>query len=302
MKVTALAGGVGGAKLLVGLQRATDDLTAIVNTADDAVIYDVHVSPDVDIVTYWLSGLADTDRGWGIRGDTFEVIEALGRLGNEVWFRLGDRDLATCLFRTERLRTGDTLSAATDTIRRALDVPATILPMSDEVVSTRLVTADRRTLEFQQYFVAERQEPEIVEVRFAGIADAKPAPGVIEALEAADRVILCPSNPVVSIGPILALPEVREVLKAHPSVVAVSPIVRGAPLKGPADKLLRTIGAEVSASGVAALYQDFVDLFVVDSSDPEEIDRVEALGIRAAGLDTIMSDHEASERLARALL
>jgi LPPG:FO 2-phospho-L-lactate transferase len=302
MKVTALAGGVGGAKLLVGLQRATDDLTAIVNTADDAVIYDVHVSPDVDIVTYWLAGLADTDRGWGIRGDTFEVIEALGRLGNSVWFRLGDRDLATCLFRTERLRAGDTLSAATDTIRRALEVPTTILPMSDEVVSTRLVTADRRTLEFQQYFVAERQEPEIVEVRFAGIADAKPAPGVIESLEAADKVILCPSNPVVSIGPILALPEVREVLKAHPSVVAVSPIVRGAPLKGPADKLLRTIGAEVSASGVAALYEDFVDLFVVDSTDPEEIDRVEALGIRAAGLDTIMSDHSASERLARALL
>jgi LPPG:FO 2-phospho-L-lactate transferase len=302
MKVTALAGGVGGAKLLVGLQRATDDLTAIVNTADDAVIYDVHVSPDVDIVTYWLAGIADTDRGWGIRGDTFEVIEALGRLGNEVWFRLGDRDLATCLFRTERLRAGDTLSAATDTVRRALEVPTTILPMSDEVVSTRLVTADRRTLEFQQYFVAERQEPEIVEVRFAGIADAKPAPGVIESLEAADKVILCPSNPVVSIGPILALPEVREVLKAHPSVVAVSPIVRGAPLKGPADKLLRTIGAKVSASGVAALYQDFVDLFVVDSSDPEEIDRVEALGIRAAGLDTIMSDQAASERLARALL
>jgi LPPG:FO 2-phospho-L-lactate transferase len=302
MRVTALAGGVGGARLLVGLQRATDDLTAIVNTADDAIMYDVHVSPDVDIVTYWLAGIADTDRGWGIAGDTFEVIDALGRLGTESWFRLGDRDLATCMFRTERLRAGDTLSAATDTVRRALGITTTILPMSDDPVSTRLVTVDRRTLEFQQYFVAERQQPEIAEVRFAGIADAKPAPGVIEALESADKVILCPSNPVVSIGPILALPEVRDVLKAHPSVTAVSPIVRGAALKGPADKLLRTIGAEVSASGVAALYQDFVDLFVVDATDPEEIDRVEQLGIRAAGLDTIMIDHAASHRLAEALL
>ena len=266
------------------------------------MIYDVHVSPDVDIVTYWLAGIADTERGWGIEGDTFDVIEALGRLGTESWFRLGDRDLATCMFRTERLRAGDTLTAATDTIRRALGVPTTILPMSDEPVSTRLVTVDGRTLEFQQYFVAERQEPEIGEVRFAGIADAKPAPGVIEAIESADKVILCPSNPVVSIGPILALPEVRDVLKAHPSVTAVSPIVRGAPLKGPADKLMRTIGADVSASGVAALYSDFVSLFVVDASDPEEIDRVEEAGIGAVGLDTIMTDHEASERLATALL
>ncbi|MGH2753079.1 MAG: 2-phospho-L-lactate transferase [Actinomycetota bacterium] len=302
MKVTALAGGVGGGKLLVGLQRATDGLTAIVNTADDAVIYDVHVSPDVDIVTYWLAGLADTDRGWGIRGDTFEAVDALGRLGTYPWFRLGDRDLATCMFRTGRLRAGDTLTAVTDTIRRALDVPTTILPMSDDPVSTRVVTADRRVLEFQQYFVAERHEPEVVEVRFAGIADAKPAPGVVEALETADKVIICPSNPVVSIGPILALPEVRDVLRAHPSVIAVSPIVRGTPLKGPADKLLRAVGAEVSASGVAALYADFVDLFVVDESDAEEIDRVEAIGIRAAGIDTIMVDHDASERLARALL
>jgi LPPG:FO 2-phospho-L-lactate transferase len=206
------------------------------------------------------------------------------------------------MFRTERLRAGDTLSAATEAIRIALDVPARILPMSDEAVSTRLVTTDGRTLEFQQYFVAERQKPEIAEIRFAGIADAKPAPGVLEAIESADRVILCPSNPVVSIGPILALPEVRDALKVHPSVTAVSPIVRGAPLKGPADKLMKTIGADVSASGVAVLYQDFVDLFVVDSTDAAEIDRVEAVGIAAAGFDTIMTDHDASERLARALL
>ena len=302
MRVTALAGGVGGAKLLVGLQRATDDLTAIVNTADDAVFYDVHVSPDVDIVTYWLAGLADTERGWGIAGDTFEVIDALGRLGTETWFRLGDRDLATCMFRTGRLRAGDTLGAVTDAIRRGMGVPTRILPMSDEPVSTRLVTSDGRTLEFQEYFVAERQEPEISEIRFAGIADAKPAPGVLESIEAADKVILCPSNPVVSIGPILALPEIRDALKVHPSVTAVSPIVRGAPLKGPADKLMKAIGADVSASGVAALYQDFVDLFVVDATDAGEIDRVEALGIGAVGLDTIMTDHDASERLARALL
>ena len=302
MKVTALAGGVGGAKLLVGLQRITDDLTAIVNTGDDCRIYGVHVSPDVDIVTYWLAGIADIERGWGIRGDTFAVIEAMKGLGAEAWFNLGDRDFATCLMRTERLRMGDPLSAVTRDIKDSLGVGPSIIPMTDDEVATRIVTKDGATLEFQEYFVKERQTPEVAEVRFAGIADAKPAPGVIEAIRGADKVIVCPSNPVVSIDPILTLPGIRVELAEHPDVTAVTPIIQGAPIKGPADKLLAARGVEVSARGVAGLYADLADRFVVDLADEEQALDVEALGMEAMVLDTIMIDHDASERLARSLL
>ena len=303
MTVTALAGGVGGSKLLVGLQDAlpAGDLTAIVNTADDATIYGVHVSPDVDIVTYWLSDRADTARGWGIEGDSFNLVAGLERLGVDTWFQLGDADFATCVFRTGRLGEGATLSAVTDEIRRSLEVPTRILPMTDDPVRTRIVTDDGRTLEFQEYFVKEHQKPEVREVRFAGIADAKPAPGVIEAIGEADTVILCPSNPVVSLAPILALVGVRDALRDHPRVMAVTPIVRGRALKGPADRLLPTVGAEVSASGVAKLYADLCDIFVVDASDAEEADLIEA-PIRAVVEDTLMTDRSASQRVARALL
>ena len=302
MKVTALAGGVGGAKLLIGLERVADDLTAIVNTGDDAELYGVHVSPDVDIVTYWLAGVADTDKGWGLKDDTFSLVEALGALGRDNWFRLGDRDFATCLYRTERMSQGAPLSLVTAEIGRSFGVSATILPMSDDRVATRIVTEDGRTLEFQEYFVKERQQPAVKEVRFAGIADAKPAPGVIDAIRAADVVVICPSNPIVSIAPILGVAEVRAAVGEHPLVIGVSPIVRGAPLKGPADKLMMAAGAEVSASGVAALYRDIVDVFVADASDPDEVAKIEDLGLSARCLDTIMSSPEASERLARELL
>ncbi len=304
MKVAALAGGVGGSKLLVGLQRTLPDgaLTAIVNTGDDAVIYDVHVSPDVDIVTYWLSGLADTDRGWGIKDDTFHAVEALGRLGVDTWFRLGDRDLATCMHRTSLLRQGAVLSTITDEIRRSLGIPTRILPMTDDQVATRIDTTDNRTLEFQEYFVKERCEPEVGRVRFAGIADAKPAPGVLDALHDAEAVIVCPSNPVVSVAPILALPGVRETLVEHPRVIAVSPIVARRPLKGPADKLLPTLGAEVSAVGVAGLYEDFCDLFALDVTDAEEAPAIQGAGLETLVTETVMVDHDASARLASALL
>ena len=304
MKVAALAGGVGGSKLLVGLQRALPEgsLSAIVNTADDAVIYDVHVSPDVDIVTYWLAGIADYTRGWGIAGDTFTVIDALDGLGVETWFRLGDRDLATCMYRTALMRQGATLSNVTEEIRKSLGVPTKILPMSDDPVATRVQTVDGRTLEFQEYFVKERCEPEVAGTRIAGIADAKPAPGVIEAIRDADVVCICPSNPVVSIGPILALPEMRDLLRAHPHVVAVSPIVQGAPLKGPADRLMSAAGIEVSAMGVAGMYEDLCDIFVVDSRDHADATVAQTLIPRVEALDTIMTDHDASERLATELL
>lgn len=304
MKLAALAGGVGGSKMLIGLAASVDDneLTAIVNTADDDEIYGLHVSPDVDIVTYWLSGLADRDRGWGLAGDSFTVLEAMSRLGIDTWFRLGDRDLATCLMRTQRLREGASLSVVTDEIRRRLQISVLILPMSDDRVRTRLATRDGRILEFQQYFVRERQEPTIERVWFDGIDAAKPAPGVLEALHDADRIVICPSNPVVSIGPILALPEVRETLRAHSSVIAVSPLVRGAAIKGPADKLLPVMNAEVSSFGVAELYADFCDVFVLDNSDEDEVDRIETLGMDVVALDTIMADPTKSEQLAREIL
>jgi LPPG:FO 2-phospho-L-lactate transferase len=303
MKVTALAGGVGGAKLLVGLQRVVaEDLTAIVNTGDDSVIYGVHVSPDVDIVTYWLAGIADRARGWGIEGDTFTVLEALTALGRDTWFSLGDRDFATCLHRTERLRSGDALSDITAAIRTGHSVATTILPMTDDPVATRIATADGRTLEFQEYFVKERCAPEVREVRFAGITDARPAPGVLQAIERADRVIVCPSNPLLSIGPILSLPGVRDALRAHPDVVAVSPIIKGAALKGPAAKILESTGHRSSAGAVAQMYADLVDVFVVDDSDEEEAAKIEASGLRALATDIVMTDLDASERLARAIL
>ena len=303
MTVTALAGGVGGSKLLVGLQDAlpAGDLTAIVNTADDATMYGVHVSPDVDIVTYWLSGRADVERGWGIKDDTFNLIAGLETLGVDVWFRLGDADFATCLFRTTRITEGATLSAVTDEIRRSLGVSTRILPMSDDPVQTRIVTEDGRTLEFQEYFVKERQTPAVREVRFAGIADAKPGPAVVDAIRDADRVILCPSNPVVSLAPILALSGVRDALREHPDVVAVSPIIGGRALKGPADRMLPAVGAEVSASGVAKLYADLCDAFVVDSSDFEEVGLIPP-PTRGVAVDTVMHDREASKRLAVDLL
>ena len=303
MKVTALAGGVGGAKLLVGLQTLLHErLTAIVNTGDDSHIYGVQVCPDLDIVTYWLAGLADTDRGWGLKGDTFEVVDGLVALGADGWFRLGDRDLATCLYRTMHMRHGKTLTSISDDIRRALDVEARILPASDDPVRTRIVTADGRTLEFQEYFVRERHAPKVADVVFEGIAEVDPAPGVIEAIAGADTVLVCPSNPILSVAPIIGVPGVRDALRSHPLVVAVTPIIRGAALKGPADRVLASLGHVPSASGVAALYADFADVFVVDASDRDEVSRVEALGIRAVALDTIMNDAETSARLAKELL
>jgi LPPG:FO 2-phospho-L-lactate transferase len=306
VKVAALAGGVGGAKLLVGLSRALggphDELAAIVNTGDDAVIYGVHISPDVDIVTYWLAGIADFDRGWGIAGDTFNVVEALAELGRETWFRLGDRDFATCLFRTERMREGASLSAITDEIRRTLGVEARVLPATDDTVRTNVITADGRTLEFQEYFVKDRFEPEVTEVLFAGAADAKPAPGILDTIASADKVVVCPSNPVVSVGPMLALPGIRDALRVHPKVVAVTPIVRGSALRGPADRLLASTVGDSSASAVARMYADFLDTFVVDATDAEETERVSDLGVNAVARDTVMTDHGRAEALARSLL
>jgi LPPG:FO 2-phospho-L-lactate transferase len=303
VKVAALAGGVGGAKLLVGLDAALgSNLTAIVNTGDDDDLYGVRICPDLDIVTYWLAGIADERRGWGIKGDSFTVVDSLGALGAQTWFRLGDRDFATCIHRTRRLIEGVALSHATDEIRRALGVRSQVIPMTDDDVRTQIVSRDGERMAFQEYFVRRRADVEVASVEFSGIDDAKPAPGVIDAIASADRVIVCPSNPVVSVAPILSLPGVQEALASHPFVVAVTPIVRGAPLKGPADRLLSGLGVEVSASGVARLYSGWCNHFVVDSSDASEASDTERAGMRAVLLDTVMSDRVASARLAESLL
>jgi LPPG:FO 2-phospho-L-lactate transferase len=304
VKVTAICGGVGASKLLIGLGRALggDGLTAIVNTADDDEIYGVHVSPDVDIVTYWLAGIADTRRGWGIAEDTFDVVEGLRELGEDAWFNLGDRDFATCLVRTSMLRAGARLSDVTAHVGRALGVIPTVLPMTDDRVRTRVECADGRTLSFQEYFVKERCAPEVAAVTFDGAEDAAPAPGVLDSIAGADVVVVCPSNPVVSVGPILAVPGIRAALARHPFVVAVSPIVAGEALKGPADRMLASLGHESSASSVARLYADFCDHFVVDQRDVAGVPAIESLGLACTALDTVMVDGTVAEKLARNLL
>ncbi|HEV2755689.1 MAG TPA: 2-phospho-L-lactate transferase [Actinomycetota bacterium] len=304
MNVTAISGGVGAAKLLVGFGRALGGpgLTAVVNTADDEVIYGVHVSPDVDIVTYWLAGIADTQRGWGIAGDTFNVVEGLRELGDEAWFNLGDRDFATCLLRTLMLSSGATLSDATAHVARALGLIPAVLPMTDDRVRTRVECADGRTLAFQEYFVRERCAPEVTGVAFEGAESARPAPGVLDAISGADVLVICPSNPLVSTAPVLAVPGVRDAVAAHPFVVAISPIVGGSALKGPADRMLVSTGHDSSAAAVARLYADLCDHFVVDQRDAGEVEAVEALGMSCTAVDTVMTDGTASEKLARYVL
>ena len=303
--VVALAGGVGAARFLRGLVRAVpaEAVTAVVNTGDDRVFYGLCVSPDLDIVTYTLAGRVDVERGWGLAGDSFAAIDALGAFGYETWFRLGDRDLATCLHRTLRLRAGAGLAGATDEIRRALGVATRILPMSEDPCPTVVELSGGRRLHFEEYLVRDGAPSDVEAVDLAAARRARPAPGVCEALRLARTILVCPSNPVVSIAPILAVAGVREAIAASGApVVAISPIVGGAPIKGPADHLLRAIGAEVSARGVARLYRDLARGFVLDARDADSVPDVEALGLRALAVDTIMRDAAVSESLARATL
>jgi LPPG:FO 2-phospho-L-lactate transferase len=303
--IVALAGGVGAARFLAGLVRVVDPerVTAIVNTGDDRVFYGVHVSPDLDIVTYTLAGRVDAEKGYGLAGDSFHVIDALAAYGHETWFRLGDRDLATALHRTVRLREGASLAAVTEEVRRALRVPVRILPMSEDPCPTFVGLRGGRRVHFEEYLARDGAPDEVEHVDLDAAARAQPGPGVLEALRGAEAILVCPSNPVVSIGPILAVPGLKDALAASPApVVAVSPIVGGAPVKGPADKLLRAIGAEVSARGVARLYRDWVHGFVLDARDANQCRDVEALGLRARAVDTLMRDAEAAARVARAAL
>jgi LPPG:FO 2-phospho-L-lactate transferase len=310
--LVALCGGVGAARMLTGLVRAVppEDITAIVNVGDDTVLHGLHISPDLDTITYTLAGMDNRETGWGVAGESWTVMEELARIGGEDWFRLGDRDLATHLFRTGLLGAGEPLSAVTATLCARRAVSVRLLPVTDDPLRTRVTLAEATALgpagtevSFQDYFVRLRHGVAVSGVRFEGAASARPAPGVVDALGRAETIVVCPSNPVVSIDPLLAVPGVRDALLARRSrVVAVSPIVAGAALKGPADRLLTELGSEASVVGVARLYAPWVGTLVVDEADAADAPAVEAEGVRCVVTPAVMSTPERAMLLARVVV
>lgn len=306
-----MAGGIGAGKFLRGLARIVpgDDLTVVLNVADDITVHGLRVSPDPDSVTYWLGDVFDRERGWGRRDETFRATGELGAFGAEdSWFNLGDLDLATHILRTDMLARGASMSEVIGRVAARFGVGPRLLPVSDDRIETRIDavdagTGDRLDLHFQQYWVLRGAADAVKAVRYAGAADARPAPGVLEAIAAADALLICPSNPVVSIGPILAVPGVREAVAARRQAVAgVSPIVGGAPVSGMADKLMPSVGLEVSAAGAATAYADLLGAWVIDDRDGALAPRIEAMDVRVGISDTIMTDDDAAERVARCAL
>lgn len=306
MDVAVLAGGVGAARFLAGLLRVVEpaSVSAIVNVGDDLELHGLHVSPDLDTVTYTLAGAVNPETGWGLAGESWQAMDALGRYGGPDWFRLGDLDLGTHLFRTGRLRDGAPLSSVTAEIARAWDLGLELLPATDDRLRTMVTLAETGAeVDFQSYFVGRRHDVAVSGVRFDGAAEAKPGPGVLEAIARADVVVVAPSNPIVSIGPVLAVPGVEAaVLACRDRVVAVSPIVAGAALKGPAARLLAELGHEPSVVGVARLYRDFCSTLVIDHADAESAEAVAATGIRCVVTDTIMADAGVAATLATTVL
>lgn len=308
MKITALAGGVGASKLLAGLQqvlspREAEELSIIVNTGDDIEMFGLYIAPDLDIVTYTLAGVVNPETGWGMRGETFACLERLiGYVGEERWFNLGDRDLATHIFRTSRMREGESLSQVSDHLRRHFGLPMQIRPMTDLHTPTTILTSEG-PLHFQEYLIRRRALPRVEGIRFENIGQSRPAPGVVEAILSAEAVLICPSNPLISIGPILAVPGIRAALvETAATVVAVSPVVGGASLKGPTDRMLRDLGREVSASGVAQLYADLLDRYLIDETDRDEEAKVAELGIATRIAQTVMHTDADKAGLARTVL
>jgi LPPG:FO 2-phospho-L-lactate transferase len=304
MRITALAGGIGASKFLLGLAAVMppEEITVVANTGDDIELFGLRVSPDIDTLTYTLAGVINDSTGWGLAGDTFECLNWLSRYGEAGWFNLGDRDLATHIYRTHQLRLGRSLAEVTDHVRRSLGVRPVILPMTDAYTPTRVLT-DEGEMHFQEYFVRRRCEPRVKQVRFNGIESARPARGVVSAILDSDAVIICPSNPFISIGPILAVPGILDALKkTQAQVTAVTPIIGGRALKGPAADMLRDLGHEVSARGVASVYRDFVDVFVLDESDRELEPDINELGMRVLVTNTVMGTLEDKRRLARNVL
>jgi LPPG:FO 2-phospho-L-lactate transferase len=303
-KIVVFTGGTGGAKLVQGLQQLAtpEDLSVVVNTGDDVEWWGLHVSPDIDSVLYGLAGLLSADRGWGIEDESFRCLERMKLLGQPAWFSLGDRDLATHLTRTQLLRAGKSLSEAILELATKMGIEARVLPMSDDRVSTTLQTS-KGVLNFQQYFVRERHSVEVHAVEFMGADQARPAPGVLEAIAAADAIVFAPSNPVTSIGPILAVPGIREALRqAHAPVAAVSPIIGGAAVSGPAAALMLMRGWPSTIAGIAKAYQDFLDVLVVDDCDSAEAERLRSNELQVVCGKTLMQSFADKVELARLVL
>ena len=305
MKVTAIAGGVGASKFLAGLCRvmAPEEVTIIVNTGDDVEMFGLYIAPDLDIVTYTLAEVVNPSTGWGIADDTFHCLDRLLRYtGEERWFNLGDKDLATHIFRTARMRAGSRLSEVTELLRTRLGVRSRILPMTDTHTPTTIIT-DKGEMHFQEYLVKNLAQPVVKGIRFENMGSAKPAPGVAEAILETKAVVICPSNPLISIGPILAVPGMRDLVKQTPAkVVVVSSVVGGASLKGPTDQMLKYLGMEVSALQIARLYEDIADVFILDQRDEALRPEIEKLGLEVVVADTVMSDANKKLALAKVVL
>ena len=305
--IAALAGGVGSARFLAGLLEVVDpgDVVIVGNTGDDDWFHGLRVCPDLDSVTYALAGANNPDTGWGLAGETFTTLRALERYGVPTWFNIGDQDFATHLYRSERLRAGDALSAITADIAQAWGLRCQLIPMTDDFVSTRVLAAlpdGNVELALEEWFVRERCEPPVVAVRYEGADEATPAPGVLEALGDADAIVICPANPILSIAPILAVPGIRDAVAAHTRVVGISNLIAGAAVRGPADRLLADLGIEASCVGVARGYRDLCAAFVIDDQDAARASEVEALGVRAVVTDTLMKDLDVAAALARETL
>lgn len=302
--IVVLTGGTGGAKFVDGLRQviSAENLTFVVNTADDLEWWGLHVSPDLDSITYGLAGLLSRERGWGVKGDTFFCLQAMGELNEPIWFHVGDRDLAVHLLRSQLLAQGKTLSQATTEICGKLGVQARILPMTDDSVETRVDTP-AGDLSFQEYFVQRWYQDPVNSVRFQGAAEARPAPGVVESIMSATAVILAPSNPITSIGPILAVPGIREALNKTPATVAaISPVVGDSAVSGPAGILMAAQGFPVSIAGVAKAYEEFLDILVVDLRDADAGHQLQKAGLRVHATNTIMRTSDDKLKLARTVL
>lgn len=299
-KITCLAGGIGAARFLQGLVKVfrEENITVVINTGDDIELYGLHLSPDIDIVTYTLAGIVDEDKGWGIKNDTFNCLAMLQHYGYETWFNIGDKDLATHLYRTEQLKNGFSLCAVTAKLARLHALRETLLPMTNDRFETQIVT-DEGEIHFQEYMVKHSTQDNVIGVKFESAEQAKPCQEVLNAIDEASGIIVCPSNPIVSIGPILSINGIRRALReTKAKIVAISPIIAGTVVKGPAGKLMRSLGIEVSAFSVASLYNDFLDTFILDCVDKEQKEKVETLGVKAIVANTFMKTIEDKMRLA----
>ena len=303
--ITALGGGVGAAKFLKGLTQFVpiNELTLIINTADDINLYGFNISPDIDTVIYRLSGNIDTVKGWGLKDDSHNVLNSLSELGLETWFGLGDRDFATQVFKKELSGSGKSKTEITRLTASSFGLEnLNILPMSDQSVETWIETTEGN-MHFQEYYIKHRMKPEVKSIDFKGIEEATPSPGVLDSIKKSELIVICPSNPIISIGPILEVKGIRdEIANSHAKVIAVSPLIGGKPLKGPADKLMRGLGLEASSSEIANLYKDFLDVMVLDNSDSVEVEKINSIGIKTFVTDTIMTDDEKSKILSEKIL